>query len=249
MTPHPPEPPTGRSSTGLPIEHRSRLVAAGADVEAIDALAWRRVEDDLPGWWHECGNALYLAEGAWLPDRVVEHLALFPVRDVVLAVGSALRTVSSLLVGGDRATVFVDAGCELTAGELYCGGDSSIVLHGPLIATRCAVVDARNGGSVTAAPEQLWAADVYVATDDMHRLEDRSTGERLNPFGATIRLGRHVWLCKDAVVTGHADIGDGAVVGLRAVVRGQKVPAHVAVAGTPARVVRENVAWTYEDRP
>ncbi len=236
-------------NAGLAPEHRERLRAAGADVDADDAQTWTRVHDGVPTWWHDCDNALYLAEGALLPPKVLEQLTLFPVRDVVVAVGSALRSIASLLVGGDGATVFVDAGCELTAGELFCGGGSSIVLHGPLVATRCAVVDARNRGSVVALPEQLWAADVYVATDDMHRLEDRTTGERLNPYGAHVRLGRHVWLCKDAVVTGHADVGDGAVVGMRAVVRGQKVPAHSVVAGAPARVVRDDVAWSYDDRP
>lgn len=234
---------------GMAPEHRERLRAAGADLEVVDALAWTRVEDGVPAWWHDCGNALYLADGALLPEKVLAQLTLFPVRDVVVAVGSALRSISTLLVGGDGAVVYVDAGCELTAGEVYCGGGSSIVLHGPLVATRCAVVDARNGGSVVAGPEQLWAADVYVATDDMHRLEDRTTGERLNPSGASIRLGRHVWLCKDAVVTGHAEVGDGAVVAMRSVVRGQKVPAHSVVAGVPARVVRDDVAWSYDDAP
>ena len=237
------------STVGLAPEHRERLTSAGADVDAVDARVWRLVDDAVPGWWHDCGNALYLADGAFLPPKVLEQLTLFPVRDVVVAVGSALRSISTLLVGGDGATVFVDAGCELTGGEIYCGGGSSIVLHGPLVATRCAVVDARNGGSIVAGPEQLWASDVYVATDDMHRLQDVATGERLNSFGASIRIGRHVWLCKDAVVTGHVEVGDGSVVGLRAVVRGQKIPDHVAVGGHPARVLREGVTWTYDDAP
>lgn len=220
------------------------------DADALDAPRWAIVADErLPPWWYDLDNTLYLAEGAKLSDAVVALLATYPFRDAVIAVASDLSTLTSLLVGGDGATVFIGAGCELTAGEIYCGAASSVVLHGPFVATRCAVVDARNGGSVVAGPEQLWAADVYVATDDMHRLEDRRTGERLNPYGADIRLGRHVWLCKDAMVTGHVDVGDGAVVAARSVVRGQKVPAHAVVAGAPARVVREDVHWTYDDTP
>jgi acetyltransferase-like isoleucine patch superfamily enzyme len=83
----------------------------------------------------------------------------------------------------------------------------------------------------------------------MHRLEDVETGERINPYGATIRLGRHVWLGREAIVTGHVEIGEGAVVGSRSMVRGQKVPPHTAVAGTPARVIREGVTWRGEDTP
>ncbi len=230
-------------------EHRERLRAAGVEADALDARDWRPARDGLPGWWDELGNALYLAEGASLPERVLRELTLIPFSGALVVVGSPMTWLSSLLVGGDGATVFLDRDVQLTAGEIYCGGGSAVVLHGPCVATRSAVVDARNGGTVVAGPDQLWAAGVYVATDDMHRLGDRRTGERLNPFGAHVRLGRHVWLCRDAVVSGHAEIGDGAVVALRSVVRGQKVPAHSVVAGTPARVVRDDVEWSHDDVP
>jgi acetyltransferase-like isoleucine patch superfamily enzyme len=50
-------------------------------------------------------------------------------------------------------------------------------------------------------------------------------------------------------VSGHVEIGSGSCVGLRAVVRGQKVPENVVVAGAPARVVREGATWSFEDTP
>ncbi|MGA8987627.1 acyltransferase [Aeromicrobium sp.] len=239
----------GTLEDGMHVRHRDRLRAAGVEATALDALSWRRVLEPLPDWWHDHGNALYLGAGASLPDHVLAALITYPVRDVLIAVGSPMDWLSSLLVGGDGATIFLDRRCALTAGELYCGGGSSIVLHGPVVATRSAIVDARNGGTIVAQADQLWAADVYIATDDMHRLQDRRTGERINPYGAHIRLGRHVWLCRDAVVTGHAEIGDGAVVGMRSMVRGQKVPPNAVAAGSPARIVREDVAWTLDDLP
>lgn len=233
----------------LSAHHRDRLRAAGVEAETIDATTWSLVDDALPAWWHDCGNALYVSPHAWLPEQVVASLGIFPVRDVLIVVGSPMEWLSSLLVGGDDATVFLGRDCVLTAGEIYCGARSTIVLEGPLVATRGAIVDARNGGSIVAAADQLWAADVYVATDDMHRLEDVGTGERINPFGADIRLGRHVWLCRDAVVTGHVEIGEGSVVGMRSMVRGQKVPPFTVAAGSPARIVREGVTWSHDDVP
>lgn len=230
-------------------EHHSRLRAAGVDADVLTATTYTRVVDEMPQWWHDCGNALYLGKGARLPARVMETLVMFPVRDVLIAIGSDLDWLTSLLVGGDNAIVFVGRSCAITAGELYCGGDSRIILQGRVLGTRSAVVDARNGGSVVAELDQLWAADVYIATDDMHRLEDIATGERINPFGAHIRLGEHVWLCRDAVVTGHVEIGAGSVVGMRSMVRGQKVPANVVMAGSPARIVREGATWSHDDLP
>jgi hypothetical protein len=43
-----------------------------------------------------------------------------------------------------------------------------------------------------------------------------------------------------------ASIGDDTVVGIRSVVSGS-IPANVVVAGAPARIVRQDVTWTYED--
>ena len=205
--------------------------------------------DPLPSWWHEGGNALYLTENAVLPPELVERLALYPFSGAVLVVAADLTNVVSLLLGGDEATVFLGPRTELTAGDLYCGARSAVILNGGVVATRGAIIDARNGGAIVAQSDQLWAANVYLATDDMHRLEDVATGERINPYGATIRLGGHVWLGRDVMVTGHVEIGDGAVVGARSLVRGQKVAAQTVVAGTPARVIREGVTWREDDTP
>jgi acetyltransferase-like isoleucine patch superfamily enzyme len=176
-------------------------------------------------------------------------MVMYEFSDVLLVVASPCNNMASLLLGGDGATVFLGPRSAFTGSEIYCGERSTVVVNAEAILTRCAIIDARNGGSVIAEADQLWAANVYVATDDMHRLEDAETGARINPYGAQIRLGRHVWLGRDAIITGHCDVGDGAVVGTRAMLRGQKVPARTAVAGCPAKVIREDVTWRGEDTP
>lgn len=239
-------------AAALTDEHRARLTAAGVDGEVLASTAVRLVTGPLPDWWHEQGNALYLGDdvdAADLPRKLIDALTYYSFTDVLVVAASPCNNVASLLVGGDGATVFLGPRSAFTATEIFCGAYSTVVLNAEVIATRCAIVDARNGGSVVVEPDQLWAANVYIATDDMHRLEDLETGARLNPYGAHIRLGRHVWLGRDVIVTGHCDIGDGAVVGSRAMVRGQKVPPNTAVGGCPARVIREGVTWREEDTP
>lgn len=237
---------------GAPLsdEHRARLLEAGVEPDVLTAVSLSELSaGPLGDWWHAWGNALYAAEDVDVPVRLVEKLVGYPCRDTLVVIASPVDNLVSLLVSDAGATVFIGPGSELTAGEIFCGGGSSVVLNGDVTATRCAVIDARNGGSVVAGRGQLWAADVYIATDDMHRLEDLLTGARVNPYGARIRLGEHVWLGRDAVLTGDVEIGDHAVVGLRSMVRGQKVAPHTAVAGTPARVIREGVTWREDDTP
>ena len=228
--------------------HRGRLIAAGADPEALGTTELREVIEPLPEWWHLNGNALYATADLAVAAPVMERLCGYPFTDTLIAISSDAHNLASLLVGAG-ATVFIGPDVELTAGEIFCGDASNVILNGDTTATRSAVLDARNGGSIVAAADQLWAGNVYIATDDMHRLEDVRTGARVNPFGATIHIGPHVWLGRDAVVTGHVEIGEGSIVGARTMVRGQKVPPNTAVAGTPARVVREDVTWREDDLP
>jgi acetyltransferase-like isoleucine patch superfamily enzyme len=231
--------------------HRARLIAAGTDPDVLASMTLRPfTAAPLDGWWAEDGNALYVADGVEPPRaELLDRFVLYRLTDTLIVVASQTKNLVSLGVGGNTATIFIGPDCEFTAGDLYCGGDSSLVFNGALTATRSAIVDARNGGSIVAEYDQLWAANVYVATDDMHRLADVESGARLNPFGAHIRLGRHVWLGRDVTVTGHVEVGDGSVVGMQSMVRGQKIPPNTAVGGVPARVLREGITWSKDDLP
>lgn len=233
----------------LSAAHRSRLLDCGVLADVLDPLELRTVTGPLPAWWHEQGNALYLRDGMTVPQELIEVMTTYPFRDALVVLGTGMEWFSSLLIGGDGATVFIGPDTFMTAADLYCGGRSTIVLNEGVVATRGAVVDARNGGSIVAAPDQLWAAYVYIVTDDMHRLEDVETGARINSYGAHVRLGRHVWLGRDVIISGHVEVGEGSVVGMRSMVRGQKVPPFTAVAGVPARVIREGVTWNGDDTP
>ena len=233
----------------LADEHAVRLLAAGADPDIVAGLEVREVHAPLPPWWHRHGNALYAKPGGVLPQPLIEKLTGYECHNTLLVIATDVPNLSSLLVGGTGATVLLGPSSEFTAGNIYCGVDSNVIFDGGVTATREAIVDARNGGSIIARWGQLWAANVYVATDDMHRLESLETGIRLNPYGAHIRLGRHLWMGRDAIVTGHVEIGDEVIVGARTMVRGQKIPANTAIAGVPARVIREGVTWREEDLP
>lgn len=229
--------------------HRDRLLEAGVVAHELDRLNLHEVVGGLPDWWAESNNTLYLHERINPPKKLIEHLTHYEFADALIVLASSLDVLHALMVGGRHATIFIGTDCWMAHTDVFCGAKSSIVLQGHVIATGHASVDARNGGSVVAGRDQLWAAHAYIATDDMHRVEDLTTGTRLNPYGASIRLGEHVWLARDAVVTGNSVVEDGAIVGMRAMVRNQTVEAHTAVGGVPAQVLRKNVTWSGDDSP
>lgn len=72
---------------------------------------------------------------------------------------------------------------------------------------------------------------------DMFGFRTGSHFEDNLPSRGDTRIGNDVWIGREAVIMPGVTIGDGAIVGARAVVAGS-VPAYAVVAGNPARVVR-----------
>lgn len=57
-------------------------------------------------------------------------------------------------------------------------------------------------------------------------------------------IGDHAWLCEGCTIMPGVKIGEGAIVGAKAVVF-SNVPPHAMVSGNPATIIDENVYWKY----
>lgn len=87
----------------------------------------------------------------------------------------------------------------------------------------------------------MFATGNQVRSDDGHLIFDVNTGDRIN-FAQNITIGDHVWLAWGATVLGGSQIGEGSVIGANSLVKG-KIPNNVVAAGTPAKVIRRDIAW------
>lgn len=87
----------------------------------------------------------------------------------------------------------------------------------------------------------MFATNNQIRTDDAHAIYDMQTGKRINP-SKDIIIGNHVWVGYGAVVFGGAKLGDGSVVGAFSMVN-KAFPNNCVVAGTPAKIIKENVFW------
>jgi len=101
-----------------------------------------------------------------------------------------------------------------------------------------------NAFSVIGAAERVEIADhcifaAYVQiTDATHQIEDVSVLTKHAPIRSDpVHIGENVWLGSGAMVTMGVSIGQGAVIGAKALVT-RDVPAMSVAYGVPARVVR-----------
>jgi hypothetical protein len=121
-------------------------------------------------------------------------------------------------------------------GAFYCGRNTRIL---DLSATL------EGGSEITIGGGCLIASRVQMRTTDSHAIFDLSGRQRINQ-AKNISIGSDVWLAEDCLLLKGATIGSGSILGARSVLSGKTIPNCSLAVGNPARVIRQNVGWTFE---
>lgn len=151
--------------------------------------------------------------------------------------------------GGSKFSFHQSSGLiQIGSGEKYLnrpsitvGQDCTVTLGQNVSSTAFVYIRAAEGGTVTVGDDVMIASRVELRADDSHPIFDIDSGKRVNPSGDIV-IGAHVWLSIGVVVMGGVTIGEGSVVGLNSVVT-RSLPNNVVAVGTPAKVIRRDIAW------
>lgn len=97
----------------------------------------------------------------------------------------------------------------------------------------------------------LFSYDIYLRTNDGHSVFDLKSGKNINSTyeiskNKKILIGNHVWIGMRSTVLYDTEIGDGSIIGAASLIKG-KIPNNCVAAGIPAKVIRTDVAWSYEN--
>jgi acetyltransferase-like isoleucine patch superfamily enzyme len=165
-------------------------------------------------------------------------------RGVHLALLSSVGTFN-LLVGDDHARVFIGS-------QTVMRGGIQLFRHPTLfIGDRCTFGSARlivANCDMVIGEDAQFSDEVIIQGSDQHPIFDLDSGRLLNGQRHHVRLDRHVWVGRRALVMPDVTMGEGAIVAAGAVVT-NAVPSHAVVGGVPARVLKERVRWAREFPP
>ncbi len=126
-------------------------------------------------------------------------------------------------------------------GNIRLGYGSSVEIGNNTTSTNPVYVTVAEGTKLVVGDDCMFATNNQIRTDDAHAIYDINTGRRINP-SQDIVLGDHVWVGYGAVLFGGTTIGSGSVVGAFSVVN-KAFSNNCIIAGTPAKVIKENVFW------
>jgi acetyltransferase-like isoleucine patch superfamily enzyme len=144
----------------------------------------------------------------------------------------------------DNGTMTIGHGRHAKSGGRWgvrLGQDATVSIGNNVTCTGVCIVSAVEGVTVTIGDDVMLSSENQLRGDDGHPVFDVHTGTRVNP-ARSITLGNHVWLGLRAAVLAGGEVGEGSVIGFGSVVTG-RIPNNCIAVGSPARVVRRDVAW------
>jgi len=145
---------------------------------------------------------------------------------------------------GNNSTLSFDNGANLKGVFIEIDGDNCSVQIGKntVIGESTYLSCRGNNTELTIGENCMFSRNVKVMTSDGHNITQNSV--LINP-NASIHIGDKTWLADNCVILKGTEIKSGAVVGIDSVVT-KNVAENSIVAGNPAKMIKQNIAWSKE---
>ena len=92
-----------------------------------------------------------------------------------------------------------------------------------------------------------FGCNVEIDTADGHTIYDMDTNAQLN-LPQNVKIGNHVWLCKNVSVLKGAIIQDNTVAGKGSIISSKFNDSNIVIAGIPAKIIKsekyQNINWS-----
>lgn len=194
-------------------------------------------------WWH---GTRFQIRGAG--HRVRRHNAILRNSRVEILGNGCRLTIGpgarlwdcSVTLAGDGAELSIGADCELRQVRICVEDHGSRLSIGSQTSISGATLVSQEGRRLLVGGSCLIAHHAEIRNSDSHAIYDQGD-TRLNPAGDVV-VGDHVWIGLGACIFKGARIGDGSVIGARALVAGVIPPDCVAF-GVPATARRTAIHW------
>lgn len=100
-----------------------------------------------------------------------------------------------------------------------------------------------SGDTISVGCNCLFSDKILLSAQDGHPIWDDATGELINK-GGSITVGSNVWLGYGATLCKNVALADNIIVGANSVVTKRFDKSYIAIAGSPAKIVKENVDFS-----
>ena len=111
-----------------------------------------------------------------------------------------------------------------------------VSIEGAYIAANCGNTE------LTIGDDCMFSNEITILNADSHPIYKKGTKEIVNR-SYDLHIGNHCWLGKNVTILKNSILPDNTIVGCGSVVTGKFNESNCAIAGNPAKVIKNNLAW------
>ena len=147
-----------------------------------------------------------------------------------------------IFINGSNNVIKIEEGCFLNGLIAWIEDDNGKITVGEnTMVCGQTQLSCIEGTKIEIGKDCMFSSGIYVATGDAHSILNEK-GERINP-SIDITLKDHIWVGYHATILKGVTIEKDSIIGARAVVTKAFDKQGVALAGSPAKIVKENISW------
>lgn len=195
-------------------------------------------------------NRIQVKPGNFMRVGFAERLRMKKVNIRIRGSGNSLSIGRGSMVAnckiridGNQQAVDIGEDCLYHSGKIYLRYNKGQHIY---IGSKTTIEDAYlltdEDASIEIGCDCMFSKFVHLRAGDGHSVLDAESGRRIN-HAKSILIGDRVWVGRSACILKGAVVPSDCIVGAHAVVTRKYPTPGCAIAGNPATVVREGVAW------
>ena len=127
--------------------------------------------------------------------------------------------------------------------RIWCGGGNANIEIGRNFSCWSTEIRCHESGcSVKIGEKCMFSEEILIYPTDVHAIYDIYTKQVLNR-AKPIQIGNHVWCGRRVSILKGTVLQNDVVIGMGSVVSGRFRENNIAIAGSPARIVRRGINW------
>lgn len=144
-------------------------------------------------------------------------------------------------INGNHNKITIEEQVKFSGHLLIVGDHLHIHIGAQTTAIDCYIL-ARDK-SVTIGKSCMISRGIEIRATDVHKVYDIDSDVRLNPAHSDVVLGDHIWIAANVTISKNVSIADGCIIAAGAFVNKPVTIPNAMVAGSPAKVIRQNIRW------